>query len=134
MLETPIGETFPDTAFTCKSVLTAGEYQRAGVLIHGEVVQLQLALGIYGEPVGEPSVTLVVSQAHPSEGPERVRGGHITPKWGWGGQGHYLGLTPGRGTSHAMYHLVVFVLHDYLAFSHQKQREFPLVKFLCLEI
>lgn len=35
-------------------VLTAGEDQRAGVLVHGEVVQLQLALGIDGEPAGEP--------------------------------------------------------------------------------
>lgn len=35
-------------------VLTAGEDQRAGVLVHGEVVQLQLALCINGEPAEEP--------------------------------------------------------------------------------
>ncbi|MBZ3888785.1 Gamma-aminobutyric acid receptor subunit beta-3 [Sciurus carolinensis] len=41
-------------------VLTAGEDQRAGMLIHGEVVQLQLAFCIDGEPVEEPSITLGV--------------------------------------------------------------------------
>lgn len=30
--------------------LTAGEDQRTGVLVHGKVVQLQLALGVYGQP------------------------------------------------------------------------------------
>lgn len=33
--------------------LTAGEDERAGVLVHGEVVELQLALGVDGEPAGE---------------------------------------------------------------------------------
>ncbi|EPY82622.1 hypothetical protein CB1_000641001 [Camelus ferus] len=37
----------PEAVSTPKSVLTAGEDQRAGVLIHGEVVQLQLALSVY---------------------------------------------------------------------------------------
>lgn len=38
------------------SILTAREGQGAGVRIHGEVVQLQLALCIDGEPVKETSI------------------------------------------------------------------------------
>lgn len=50
------------------SVLTAGEDQRAGVRVHGEVVQLKPAFRVDGEPVGEPSVTRVVSQEQASKG------------------------------------------------------------------
>lgn len=44
----------PLTQHPTQVVLTTGESQRAGVLVHGEVVQLQLALCIDGEPAGEP--------------------------------------------------------------------------------
>jgi hypothetical protein len=46
-------------------VLTAGEDQWAGVLVHGEVVQLQLAFGIDGQPVEEPHTTLGVATIQP---------------------------------------------------------------------
>lgn len=63
-----------------KLVLTAGENQRAGVFIHGEVVQLQLAFCIYSEPAGEPRVTLEVSQEQPRKVPGQRQGAVPLPQ------------------------------------------------------
>lgn len=84
------------------SVLTAGEDQRAGVLVHGEVVQLQLAFCIYGEPVGEPSVTLVVSQEQASKGlrqGQRPSCYHSSGAGGWGGP---MEFSLGKSTTHSV--------------------------------
>lgn len=62
-------------------VLTARKNQRAGVLIHREVVQLQLALCIYGEPVREPRVTPEVSQPPPREAQGQGQGTAVLPQY-----------------------------------------------------
>ena len=72
------GETSLHPAFRAV-LLTAGEDQRAGVLVHGEVMQLQLALCVNGEPAGG-------SQGHCQGQPARNQQSHvITVRGGvWG--------------------------------------------------
>lgn len=90
-----------------KLVLTAGENQWAGMLIHREVVQLQLALCIYGEPAGEPRITPEVNQEKPRNVPGQGQGTVTLPQLESGSiaLNSLLAVVP----SIQGYHLVAFV-------------------------